>query len=110
MVTLARSVRARTGAAEGAAVRDTDGRTYAACHREPAVADADRAAGRGGRGRGQRGRRPGGRRCGDASREVDADSLAAVRDSAPRCPCSVPTPPARCSRPCGECACATIIV
>lgn len=31
IVTLARSARARTGAAEGAAVRDTDGRTYAAC-------------------------------------------------------------------------------
>lgn len=30
IVTLARSVRARTGAAEGAAVRDTDGRTYTA--------------------------------------------------------------------------------
>lgn len=30
LVTLARSTRARTGAAEGAAVRDTDGRTYAA--------------------------------------------------------------------------------
>ncbi|ACU35204.1 cytidine deaminase [Actinosynnema pretiosum subsp. pretiosum] len=30
IVTLARSARARTGAAEGAAVRDTDGRTYAA--------------------------------------------------------------------------------
>ena len=29
LVTLARSVRARTGAAEGAAVRDNDGRTYA---------------------------------------------------------------------------------
>lgn len=29
LVTLARSVRARTGAAEGVAVRDTDGRTYA---------------------------------------------------------------------------------
>lgn len=29
LVTLARSTRARTGAAEGAAVRDTDGRTYA---------------------------------------------------------------------------------
>jgi hypothetical protein len=28
IVTLARSVRARNGAAEGAAVRDTDGRTY----------------------------------------------------------------------------------
>lgn len=31
IVTLARSARARTGAAEGAAVRDADGRTYAAC-------------------------------------------------------------------------------
>ncbi len=30
IVTLARSSRARTGASEGAAVRDTDGRTYAA--------------------------------------------------------------------------------
>ena len=30
LVTLARSARARTGAAEGAAVRDLDGRTYAA--------------------------------------------------------------------------------
>ncbi len=30
LVTLARSVRARTGAAQGAAVRDTDGRTYVA--------------------------------------------------------------------------------
>ena len=30
IVTLARAARARTGAAEGAAVRDLDGRTYAA--------------------------------------------------------------------------------
>ncbi|HET9137853.1 cytidine deaminase [Actinophytocola sp.] len=30
LVTLARSARARTGAPEGAAVRDADGRTYAA--------------------------------------------------------------------------------
>src|SRR4051794_17339833 len=30
LVTLARATRARTGAAEGAAVRDRDGRTYAA--------------------------------------------------------------------------------
>jgi hypothetical protein len=30
ILTLARAARARTGAAEGAAVRDTDGRTYAA--------------------------------------------------------------------------------
>jgi hypothetical protein len=30
LVVLARSARARTGAAQGAAVRDTDGRTYAA--------------------------------------------------------------------------------
>lgn len=31
IVILARSARSRTGAPEGAAVRDTDGRTYAAC-------------------------------------------------------------------------------
>ena len=31
LVVLARSARARTGASEGAAVRDTDGRTYTAC-------------------------------------------------------------------------------
>lgn len=31
IVTLARSARARTGADQGAAVRDTDGRTYSAC-------------------------------------------------------------------------------
>ena len=30
LLTLARSARARTGAAQGAAVRDTDGRTYVA--------------------------------------------------------------------------------
>ena len=30
LITLARSARARTGSPEGAAVRDTDGRTYAA--------------------------------------------------------------------------------
>jgi hypothetical protein len=30
LITLARSARGRTGAAEGAAVRDTDGRTYVA--------------------------------------------------------------------------------
>ncbi|WP_341926078.1 cytidine deaminase [Nocardioides psychrotolerans] len=30
LVTLARATRARTGAAEGAAIRDADGRTYAA--------------------------------------------------------------------------------
>jgi hypothetical protein len=30
LVTLARATRARTGAAQGAAIRDTDGRTYAA--------------------------------------------------------------------------------
>jgi len=31
IITLARSARARTGAPEGAAVRDTMGRTYSAC-------------------------------------------------------------------------------
>ena len=40
LVTLARATRARVGAAEGAAVRDTDGRTYAAAtveNRDPAL-------------------------------------------------------------------------
>jgi cytidine deaminase len=32
IITLARSTRARTGAAQGACVRDTDGRTYAAAN------------------------------------------------------------------------------
>jgi hypothetical protein len=31
IITLARSARARTGASEGACVRDSDGRTYAGC-------------------------------------------------------------------------------
>jgi hypothetical protein len=31
LITLARATRARTGAVQAAAVRDTDGRTYAAC-------------------------------------------------------------------------------
>ena len=39
LVTLARATRARTRAAEGAAVRDLDGRTYAARLGRPAVAD-----------------------------------------------------------------------
>ena len=38
LVTLARSARARTGAAQGAAVRDTDGRTYVAAVGGAAVA------------------------------------------------------------------------
>lgn len=37
LVTLARATRARVGAAEGAAVRDTDGRTYAAASVELAT-------------------------------------------------------------------------
>ena len=35
LVTLARATRARSGAAEGAAVRDSDGRTYAAATVDP---------------------------------------------------------------------------
>ena len=62
IVTLARSARARTGAAEGAAVRDTDGRTYVGRHRRAALAVADGAAGRGRRGGVQRRPGPGGGR------------------------------------------------
>ena len=45
IVTLARSARARTGAAEGAAVRDLDGRTYVAAtgSRCPSLAVVDGA-------------------------------------------------------------------
>ena len=47
LVTLARSARARTAAAQGAAVRDTDGRTYVAATVALAVAVAVCAAGSG---------------------------------------------------------------
>ena len=74
IVTLARSARARTGAAEGAAVRDTDGRTYAAATVALPSLAAHGAAGRGGGGRVERGARPGGRgrghRGGRAGRRV----------------------------------------
>ena len=62
LVTLARSARGRTGAAEGAAVRDTDGRTYLAATVVAALAEAVGAAGRGRRRGVQRGRGPGGGR------------------------------------------------
>jgi hypothetical protein len=83
IVTLARSARARTGAAEGAAVRDTDGRTYAAATvalpslaltaLQTAVAAAVSSGA------------PGLEAAAvvTGSDSVDADSLAAVRDLAP---------------------------
>src|SRR3954467_13334764 len=78
LVTLARSARGRTGAPEGAAVRDTDGRTYLAASVDlpslklsalqaagappPPPAHPPRAAGRRRRRRLRRGRGAGGRR------------------------------------------------
>jgi hypothetical protein len=80
IVTLARSVRARVGAVEGAAVRDTDGRTYTACTvalpsltltaLQAAVAAAVAAGAPG---------LEAAAVVGDRA-DVDADSLAAVRD------------------------------
>ena len=83
IVTLARSARARTGAAEGAAVRDTDGRTYAAASvvlpslQLTALQAAVAAAVSSGA--------PGLEAAAvvTASDAVDAPSLAAVRDLAP---------------------------
>ncbi|MFC5287539.1 cytidine deaminase [Actinokineospora guangxiensis] len=86
IVTLARSSRARTGAAEGAAVRDTDGRTYAASTVElpslklTALQAAVAAAVSSGA--------PGLEAAAvvTAADTVDADSVAAVRDLAPDAP------------------------
>jgi hypothetical protein len=83
IVTLARSARARTGAVEGAAVRDTDGRTYVAATvalpsleltaLQAAVAAAVSSGA------------PGLEAAAvvTAAEAVDANSLAAVRDLAP---------------------------
>ncbi|MGW0890346.1 cytidine deaminase [Saccharopolyspora sp. NPDC002578] len=86
IVTLARSARARIGAAEGAAVRDTDGRTYAGCTVElaslrltalqVAVATAVASGAEG---------LEAAAVVTDAP-EVSADSAAAVRDLAPSAP------------------------
>lgn len=86
IVTLARSSRARTGAAEGAAVRDTDGRTYAAASVDlpslklTALQAAVAAAVSSGA--------PGLEAAAvvTAADAVDADSVAAVRDLAPQAP------------------------
>jgi hypothetical protein len=86
IVTLARSSRARTQAAEGAAVRDTDGRTYAAATvdlpslRLTALQAAVAAAVSSGA--------PGLEAAAvvTAAGDVDAASLAAVRDLAPTAP------------------------
>jgi hypothetical protein len=85
IITLARSVRARTGAAEGAAVRDTMGRTYLACTVElpslrltalQAAVAAAVASGADGL--------EAAAVVGES--EVDAESLAAVRDLAADAP------------------------
>ncbi|MGW5052318.1 cytidine deaminase [Actinokineospora sp. NPDC004072] len=86
IVTLARSSRARTGAAEGAAVRDTDGRTYAAASVDlpslklTALQAAVAAAVSSGA--------PGLEAAAvvTAADAVDAASVAAVRDLAPAAP------------------------
>ncbi|AHH95070.1 hypothetical protein GCM10010174_56650 [Kutzneria viridogrisea] len=86
IVTLARSARARIGAAEGAAVRDTDGRTYSACTvslpslRLTALQAAVAAAAASGA--------PGLEAAAVVSESpvVDADSLSAVRDLAAQAP------------------------
>ncbi len=84
IVTLARSAQARTGADEGAAVRDTDGRTYAGCpvslpslqltalQAAVAAAVASGATGL--------------EAAAVVSRSVDAASLAAVRELGPQAP------------------------
>lgn len=86
IVTLARASRARTGAPEGAAVRDTDGRTYAAAtvalpsFQLTALQAAVAAAVSSGA--------PGLEAAAvvTGAGEVDAASLAAVRDLAPKAP------------------------
>ncbi|WP_028938702.1 hypothetical protein [Pseudonocardia spinosispora] len=87
IVVLARSTRARTGAEEGAAVRDTDGRTYAAATvalpslkltaLQAAVAAAVSS--------GAPGLEAAAVVSTDAS-ETDSESVAAVRDLSPEAP------------------------
>jgi hypothetical protein len=86
IITLARSARARTGAAEGAAVRDTIGRTYMACTVSlPSLKlTALQAAGAAAVARGAAGLEAAAVVT-DAG-AVDPDSLAAVRDLGPEAP------------------------
>jgi hypothetical protein len=86
IVTLARSARARVGAAEGAAVRDTDGRTYAAATVSLAslVLTALQAAVAAAVSSGAPGLEAAA--VVTAAGSVDDASLAAVRDLAPRAP------------------------
>jgi len=92
IVTLARAARARAGAAEGAAVRDTDGRTYAAVTvtlpslslsaLQLAVAMAVASGAHGLEAAA----------VVTPATEVDPPGLAAVRDLAPRAPVLVANP------------------
>jgi hypothetical protein len=86
IVTLARSARARTGAAEGAAVRDTDGRTYvAASVALPSLSlTALQAAVAAAVSSGVEGREAAA--VVSASEDVEAGGLAAVRDLTPSAP------------------------
>lgn len=86
IVTLARSARARTGADEGAAVRDTDGRTYAAA--TVALASLQLTALQAAVAAAVSSGAPGLEAAAVVStaETVDPDSLAAVRDLAPAAP------------------------
>lgn len=81
IVTRARSARARTGAAEGAAVRDTDGRTYAAA--TVALPSLTLTALQAAVSSGAPGLEAGAVVTGSGSGAVAAASLAAVRDLTP---------------------------
>jgi hypothetical protein len=96
LVTLARSARARTDAAEGAAVRDTDGRTYAAATvalpslqlsaLQVAVAMAACSGAAGLEAAAVVGAAVAGAASAGAADTVDDPGLAAVRDLAPTAP------------------------
>jgi hypothetical protein len=92
LVTLARSARGRTGAPEGAAVRDTDGRTYlAATVALPSLKlSALQAAVAAAVSSGVEGLEAAA--IVSASDEVEAEGLAAVRDLTPSAPVHLAAP------------------
>ena len=92
LVTLARSARGRTGAPEGAAVRDTDGRTYlAATVALPSLQlSALQAAVAAAVSSGVEGLEAAA--IVSASEEVETDGLAAVRDLTPSAPVQLAAP------------------
>jgi len=92
LITLARSARGRTGAPEGAAVRDTDGRTYlAATVALPSLQlSALQAAVAAAVSSGVEGLEAAA--IVSASEEVETDGLAAVRDLTPSAPVHLAAP------------------